>query len=166
MSCCLLPRGQFARFRVAEHEWRDYSIAAADGRELTLLVSTRTGGCGSQFAERVAVGQETLMELPLGEFRLVGSSRRRVFVATGTGLAPLLPMMAELRRPYAKLELLLCGKGMQCVYCRLFRRIRAPVHDLHAQHLPDARTYLACRYGLYSSRSRETHGFAHLGYDA
>ena len=90
--------GQFARVRVAEHEWRDYSIAAADGRELTLLVSTRTGGRGSQFAEKVTVGQETLMELPLGEFRLVGSSRRRVFVATETGLAPLLPMMAELRR--------------------------------------------------------------------
>jgi all-trans-retinol 13,14-reductase len=27
--------GQFARVRVAEHEWRDYSIAAADGPELT-----------------------------------------------------------------------------------------------------------------------------------
>ena len=36
--------GQFARLRVADEEWRDYSIASAAGREITLLVSTRTGG--------------------------------------------------------------------------------------------------------------------------
>jgi NAD(P)H-flavin reductase len=90
--------GQFARLRVAEHEWRDYSIASAEGGEMTLLVSTRTGGRGSRFAEEAALGQEAEIELPLGEFRLVESKRRRVFVATGTGLAPLLPMLAEIRR--------------------------------------------------------------------
>jgi hypothetical protein len=50
--------------------------------------------------------------------------------------------------------------------CRRFRRIRAHVHDLHAQHLPDARTHIVRRYGLYSSRSLGTYGFANLGYGA
>ena len=89
--------GQFARLRVADEEWRDYSIAAAADREVTLLVSTRTGGAGSSFADRVAVGEETDIELPLGSYRLLPNDRRRVFVATGTGLAPFLPMLKEVR---------------------------------------------------------------------
>ena len=89
--------GQFARLRVADDEWRDYSIASAADKEITLLVSTRTGGKGSHFAEQVAVGTETEIELPLGSYRLLSNNRRRVFVATGTGLAPFLPMLKELR---------------------------------------------------------------------
>ena len=89
--------GQFARLRVADEEWRDYSIASAAGTEITLLVSTRTGGKGSRFAEQVAVGAESEIELPLGTYRLLSNDRRRIFVATGTGLAPFLPMLKELR---------------------------------------------------------------------
>ena len=89
--------GQFVRLRVADEEWRDYSIASAVDNEVMLLVSTRTGGKGSRFAEQVAVGTETEIELPLGNYRLLSNRQRRVFVATGTGLAPFLPMLKELR---------------------------------------------------------------------
>jgi ferredoxin-NADP reductase len=89
--------GQFARLRVAEGEWRDYSIVSAAQQEITLLVSTRTGGIGSGFAERAEIGTESAMELPLGCYRLHRNNRHRVFIATGTGLAPFLPMLKELR---------------------------------------------------------------------
>jgi all-trans-retinol 13,14-reductase len=89
--------GQYARLRVADEEWRDYSIASSEGKEITLLVSTRTGGKGSAFAALVQPGTVTQIELPLGEFHLQENGRRKIFVATGTGIAPLLPMFRDLR---------------------------------------------------------------------
>lgn len=90
--------GQFARLRVGEGEWRDYSIADDDGRTLRFLISTRTGGRGSTFVQGAPVGSRTLIELPLGQYTLVPNTHRKVFVATGTGLAPFLPMFRALER--------------------------------------------------------------------
>ena len=84
--------GQFARLHVGDNAWRDYSIAGLDGGVLRLLVSTRTGGTGSRFIERAGTGTRTVVELPLGRYALRESGRRRVFIATGTGLAPFLAM--------------------------------------------------------------------------
>lgn len=36
-----------------------------------------------------------MVELPLGEFGLADSGRRRLFIATGTGIAPMLAMFAQ-----------------------------------------------------------------------
>jgi len=88
--------GQYARVRVADAEWRDYSIASVDCDVLRLLVSTRTGGKGSTFADSVQPGTVTEIELPLGSYGLRESGRKKVFVATGAGIAPLLPMFREL----------------------------------------------------------------------
>ncbi|MEI7516361.1 MAG: FAD-dependent oxidoreductase, partial [Betaproteobacteria bacterium] len=60
------------------------------------LISTRTGGDGSHFIESASVGTRTEIELPLGEYTLVESPRNKVFVATGTGLTPFLPMFGAL----------------------------------------------------------------------
>ncbi len=90
--------GQFARLRVGEWEWRDYSIAAVDGLEVTFLISNRTGGHGSEFVNSVRPGEQTEIELPLGGYALAKNGHRKVFIATGTGLAPYLPMFQQLRR--------------------------------------------------------------------
>lgn len=87
--------GQFARLHVGNDAWRDYSIAGIADDQVRFLISTRTGGQGSQFVEAAEVGIKTKIELPLGQFVLAPAERRRVFVATGTGLAPLLPMIRE-----------------------------------------------------------------------
>lgn len=87
--------GQSARLHVGGSTWRDYSIAAADGQNVRFLISTRTGGPGSRFIEHAEAGTHTMVELPLGRFVLAPSHRRQVFVATGTGLAPFLPMLAQ-----------------------------------------------------------------------
>lgn len=88
--------GQYVLLRVAPFEWRNYSIARATGKRLELLVSTRTGGDGSIYAGNVQPGAETEVELPFGTYQLQLNSHRRVFVATGTGIAPFLPMFAKL----------------------------------------------------------------------
>ena len=90
--------GQFARIRVGEWEWRDYSIAAVDGCGVTFLISNRTGGHGSAFVDSVRPGEQTEIELPLGSYALVRNTHRKVFIATGTGLAPYLPMFQQLKR--------------------------------------------------------------------
>lgn len=84
--------GQFARVRVADFEWRDYSIAGLHGRAQRLLISTRTGGYGSRFVVESAPGTNTEIELPLGHYSLANNGHRKVFIANGTGLAPFLPM--------------------------------------------------------------------------
>ncbi|PVH77341.1 all-trans-retinol 13,14-reductase [Cadophora sp. DSE1049] len=91
--------GQFAMLRVATFEWRNYSIAKIEGSQLDLLVSTRTGGDGSLFAAEVKPEAETEIELPFGSFHLQSDhdeTRRRLFIATGTGVAPFLPMFTSL----------------------------------------------------------------------
>lgn len=90
--------GQFARLCVGEWEWRDYSIAAVDGLDVTFLISNRTGGHGSDFVNAVRPGDPTEIELPLGGYALAKNRHRKVFVATGTGLAPFLPMFQQLER--------------------------------------------------------------------
>ncbi|MFM1992016.1 MAG: hypothetical protein RJA99_4973 [Pseudomonadota bacterium] len=90
--------GQFARLRIGDGEWRDYSIAGLDGRRLRFLIATRTGGHGSQYVRALGIGDTTEIELPLGRYTLEPGERRKVFVATGTGLAPFLPMFESLAR--------------------------------------------------------------------
>ena len=90
--------GQFVKLRVAEFEWRDYSIAAAAGARLTLLVSNRTHGDGSAFTDAVEPGAETDIEGPFGAYHLRPKGARKVFVASGTGLAPFLPMFETMAR--------------------------------------------------------------------
>ncbi|PID53075.1 MAG: all-trans-retinol 13,14-reductase [Micrococcales bacterium] len=85
--------GQFARILVGEHTWRDYSIVSLQDRQLRLLVSTRTGGLGSRFAQSAEIGASTIVER---RYSLTAPGKRRIFVATGTGIAPLLPMFRQL----------------------------------------------------------------------
>ncbi|MDO5065652.1 MAG: FAD-dependent oxidoreductase [Propionibacteriaceae bacterium] len=84
--------GQFARVKVGRWEWRDYSIVALNGGRLTLMVSTRTQGLGSQFMSTAELGTETVVELPLGSFTLRETRGRRVFAAAGSGITPFLAM--------------------------------------------------------------------------
>lgn len=89
--------GQFARLHVGGGAWRDYSIAGLEAQTVRFLISTRTGGQGSRFVQEAAPGTVTEIELPLGQYTLNRSGRRQVFIATGTGLAPFLPMFQALQ---------------------------------------------------------------------
>ncbi len=88
--------GQFARIHVGAGQWRDYSIAGSHGNIVRFLISTRTGGEGSKYVQDIQVGALTQIELPLGQYTLKQTNLNKVFIATGTGLAPFLPMFEAL----------------------------------------------------------------------
>ena len=88
--------GQYMRLRVAEDEWREYSIVACEAGRLVFIVQTSSGGPGSRYVLGLKSGEETVMHRPHGDFRLSAGDRPRTFVATGTGVAPFIPMLNEL----------------------------------------------------------------------
>ena len=113
ITLCLPTRatwepGQYALVRVAPYQWRPYSIATPSGRIVRLLVDTRTRGHGAAWATHTAPGDQVTLELPYGHFlhdTATGDThpddtprRRRIFVATGTGIAPFLAEFSDAAR--------------------------------------------------------------------
>lgn len=88
--------GQYALIRVAPFEWRPYSLASASGQSARFLIDVRTKGKGAAFARGLQPGDEVELQLPLGNFDFHSDecgndeapSRRRIFIATGSGIAP------------------------------------------------------------------------------
>ncbi|MBO9521578.1 MAG: 2Fe-2S iron-sulfur cluster binding domain-containing protein [Nocardioidaceae bacterium] len=92
--------GQYARLRVpGTDQWRSYSMAGTARAlpELVFCVKLIPGGAMSAYLERAVPGDELEVEYPLGGFSLRGGTGQHVFVAGGTGLAPVLAMVDELR---------------------------------------------------------------------
>lgn len=79
---------------------RSFSMANAPGeRELVFYLRVLEDGRLSQWlANQARVGDQLEISAPRGAFFLRPESRRRVFVAGGTGLAPFLSMLAVLNR--------------------------------------------------------------------
>ena len=105
-ECATWEAGQYALVRVAPFEWRPYSLASAPGRTARLLVDVRTKGMGASWASATAPGDDVDLELPYGHW-LVTTDRgtteaeaphRRIFIATGTGIAPFLAAFEPGRR--------------------------------------------------------------------
>lgn len=105
-ECATWEAGQYALVRVAPFEWRPYSLASAPGRTVRLLVDVRTKGMGASWASATAPGDDVDLELPYGHW-LVTPDRgtteaeaphRRIFIATGTGIAPFLAAFEPGRR--------------------------------------------------------------------
>lgn len=108
--------GQYALVRVAPYQWRPYSLATPSGRFVRLLVDTRTRGDGAAWATHATPGDQVTLELPYGHFlhdAATGDThpddtprRRRIFIATGTGIAPFL---AEFEQGVRADDVLLLG---------------------------------------------------------
>ena len=105
-ECATWEAGQYALVRVAPFEWRPYSLASAPGRTVRLLVDVRTKGMGASWASATTPGDDVDLELPYGHW-LVTPDRgttdaeaphRRIFIATGTGIAPFLAAFEAGRR--------------------------------------------------------------------
>jgi NAD(P)H-flavin reductase len=97
--------GQFISFEVlppgaARPVTRPYSIASPPSRRgiLTLLFNRVPGGPGSGFLFGLRPGDEVRFKGPAGHFTLKDDGTRdRLFVATGTGIAPIRSMLLALR---------------------------------------------------------------------
>lgn len=90
--------GQYARVSVGNYEWRDYSIVELCGKQVTFLIDTRFNGHGSKFVTALAPGDETFMRIPAGDFTIAAPEHAHVFIATGTGISPFIPMIGDLAR--------------------------------------------------------------------
>jgi len=90
--------GQYVNIEVKMGEWRSYSIANYDEgkREIMLLIDTAPGGVASKVFESIQIGHEFRSILPAGSFVLVDNARPKIFISTGTGVAPFLPMITKL----------------------------------------------------------------------
>ncbi|MBV4452631.1 MULTISPECIES: anthranilate 1,2-dioxygenase electron transfer component AntC [Pseudomonas] len=90
--------GQYARLSVpGTQSWRAYSFANRPGHQLQFLIRLLPDGVMSNYIrERCQVGDELVMEAPLGAFYLRHVGRPLVLVAGGTGLSALLGMLDEL----------------------------------------------------------------------
>ena len=96
--------GRYLRIEVADAVWRDYSIASFEGGRVRLLIDLRPDGPGAKWARACAIGDSVNLRGPIGDFVPREEGAAVHFVATGTGLAPVLPMIARLgatndRRP-------------------------------------------------------------------
>ncbi|WP_300630075.1 anthranilate 1,2-dioxygenase electron transfer component AntC [Pseudomonas sp.] len=90
--------GQYARLSVpGTDSWRSYSFANLPRDQLQFLVRLLPDGVMSNYLrERCQVGDEVLMEAPLGAFYLRHVTQPLVLVAGGTGLSALLGMLDQL----------------------------------------------------------------------
>ncbi|TKB82552.1 MAG: oxidoreductase, partial [Nitrospira sp.] len=114
--------GQFISFEVPNPQTgrpvpRPYSIASSPGRPglLTLLFNLVPGGPGSTFLFSLKEGEPTHFKGPAGHFYLrEDPGRELLFVATGTGIAPIRSMLlANAERPDPRPAMLFWGLRTQ-----------------------------------------------------
>ncbi|HJV25972.1 MAG TPA: 2Fe-2S iron-sulfur cluster binding domain-containing protein [Aromatoleum sp.] len=93
--------GQYVRVRVpGTEDWRSYSMAstAADLPELVLLLRVLDAGVMSDYLRsRARAGDAVEIEGPFGMFHLRESKGHHIMIAGGTGLAPMLGMLEDIR---------------------------------------------------------------------
>lgn len=87
--------GQYVSVKVADQRINSYSIAGPSGQNrIELLVDTTPKGMGSQYFERLKKGETVEFLGPFGKFGIKDDdSKEIIFVATGSGIAPLRPMI-------------------------------------------------------------------------
>lgn len=116
--------GQFFSLEVAPKAYRAYSVAylgkkAPDfeistnlpnlesGNYVCFMISTKPGGIASGYFEKVEVGASLQAVGPSGKFATNQGSNGHVFVSSGTGLSPFVPMIEDLleKNPENKIDL-------------------------------------------------------------
>jgi ferredoxin-NADP reductase/ferredoxin len=116
--------GQYARLRApGAADWRSYSMASTP-RELPrmdFLVRILSGGLFSEYLRCACrPGDEITVHGPMGAFIQHSGRAPRIFIAGGTGLAPIIAMLDEIRyRPGPRPQMLLsfgCASEQQFFY--------------------------------------------------
>jgi ferredoxin-NADP reductase/ferredoxin len=116
--------GQYVRIKVpGAAEWRSYSMASTARAlpRMDFLVRILSGGVVSEYLRgSCRRGDEIMIEGPMGAFILHSGRAPQIFIAGGTGLAPILAMLDEIRyRPGPRPPMLLsfgCASEKQFFY--------------------------------------------------
>ncbi len=90
---------QFVSFVWGDEEWeftRQYSIVRQEGRRFTFLIKLTDTGRGSYILRNIVSGADVRIKWVFGTFRLQDTNNPKIFIATGTGLAPIYNMICSL----------------------------------------------------------------------
>ncbi len=91
--------GQFISLKVSPMAYRTYSIASdyKNKEQLKIIVTAAHEGVGSNYLRQLKIGDEVNFIGPAGMLRLKNTAVPQInFFATGTGLAPFIPMLHKL----------------------------------------------------------------------
>ncbi len=91
--------GQFMSFLFSDSIgtfFRSYSIAKTENKHYTFLVKLVPNGRGSSQLNALQVGADIRIRGIFGEFKLAHTTNPKIFIATGTGLAPIINMACSL----------------------------------------------------------------------
>lgn len=97
--------GQFVSFLWRDGAWtfiRSYSIADQDGKETTFLIKLTPNGRGAKMLEKLTIWDSIELRGVYGNFLLEHTKHPKIFIATGTGLAPIYSMLLSLPRGVKK----------------------------------------------------------------
>ncbi|MCT4591845.1 MAG: FAD-binding oxidoreductase [Candidatus Gracilibacteria bacterium] len=83
--------GNFITAKVAENTFRAYSIASSPNKlpELDLTIKLIENGIGSTYFDQLKTGDEVEFFGPFGHFILKKNNLKKIFIATGVGIAPM-----------------------------------------------------------------------------
>ena len=91
--------GQYVSFLWNDTGWvfiRSYSIVSHIGNRITFTIKLKDGGRGATLLRNIWVGENILIRWIFGHFLLQDTLSPKVFLATGTGLAPIYNMLQYL----------------------------------------------------------------------
>ncbi len=85
---------------------RLYSIASPDDQieYFDLLIKLMPEGAASSYLRLLMIGDLVNFQGPAGQFRLHDDKKPKIFLATGTGIAPMLSMIDKLVNPKFKIQ--------------------------------------------------------------
>lgn len=87
------PVGSYVQFMIAGSIPRAYSVVESDRKTATFIISFSGMGVGSRFFAAAEAGTEILGYGPYDDFPFrKGTNRYKMFLATGTGVAPFIRM--------------------------------------------------------------------------
>jgi ferredoxin-NADP reductase len=125
--------GQFVTIIVAHHdgkkERRSYSIASVKGNAIEICINKVENGRISPLFHDFKIGQKLTIQGPLGVFVLKkeADEKDNVFIATGTGITPFVPMITALLEKTKKKVILLAGYKHEdeVLYDDIFRGLQS-----------------------------------------
>ena len=103
--------------------FRSYSIARQDGNRYTFLIKIKPSGRGSSILSVLSAGDIISVTGIHGQFHLQDSDQDKVFIATGTGLAPIYALLMSLPRETPKVLYFSVSKKEDLFYEQELRKI-------------------------------------------
>lgn len=97
--------GQYIGITTHPTHRRSYSVFEEDEENLIFLIDSKPGGRASIYWDEAKVGDVKFILGPYGKFTYQDTHYKKVFISTGTGIAPFYPMVKALREAKPEVEI-------------------------------------------------------------